>query len=173
MSDIVERLRILLGEGIGNEAANEIETLRQRVNELESELDSLSIHAGRLFPGVMIQDLFDELATLKQAQEPVAWYDDRADGNEKIYWGEKPFYAGEWEPLYTSAPTIPAGWRLNEREHELIDGMIEVQLHHSIQCDGMGNRSMAEKQKGWNMERVALLEKIKLLSAAPKPGEAA
>lgn len=28
-------------------------------------------------------------------------------------------------------------------------------------CDAIANRIMAEKQKGWDMERVALLEKIK------------
>jgi hypothetical protein len=39
--------------------------------------------------------------------------------------------------------------------------MIEVQLRHASQCDGIANRTMAEKQKGWDMERVALLQKIK------------
>jgi len=48
-----------------------------------------------------------------------------------------------------------------ERELELLDGMIEVQLHHAEQCDGIANRTMADKQKGWDMERVALLQKIK------------
>jgi hypothetical protein len=50
---------------------------------------------------------------------------------------------------------------LNEREIELIDGMIEVQLDHAKRCDTIANRVMAEKQKGWDLERVALLEKIK------------
>lgn len=45
--------------------------------------------------------------------------------------------------------------------HELIDGMIEVQLHHAERCDGIANRAMAEKQKGWDMERVALLRKLR------------
>ena len=53
----------------------------------------------------------------------------------------------------------PVAW--TDRELELIDGMIEVQLHHAAQCDGIANRTMAEKQKGWDMERVALLQKIK------------
>jgi len=53
----------------------------------------------------------------------------------------------------------PVAW--TDRELELIDGMIEVQLHHAAQCDGIANRPMAEKQKGWDMERVALLQKIK------------
>jgi len=50
---------------------------------------------------------------------------------------------------------------LTPREIELIDGMIEVQLHHAARCDGILNRTMAEKQKGWDMERVALLRKLK------------
>jgi hypothetical protein len=42
--------------------------------------------------------------------------------------------------------------------------MIEVQLHHAAQCDAIANRPMAERQKGWDMERVALLRKIKSIS---------
>lgn len=56
---------------------------------------------------------------------------------------------------------------LTAREIELIDGMIEVQLHHANRCDNIGNRPMAEKQKGWDMERVELLKKLKA-SYAPK-----
>jgi hypothetical protein len=53
----------------------------------------------------------------------------------------------------------PVAW--TDRELELIDGMIEVQLRHAAQCDAIANRPMAERQKGWDMERVALLQKIK------------
>jgi hypothetical protein len=56
----------------------------------------------------------------------------------------------------------PVAW--TDRELQLIDGMIEVQLRHAAQCDGIANRTMAEKQKGWDMERVALLQKIKSIS---------
>lgn len=56
-----------------------------------------------------------------------------------------------------------------ERELELIDGMIEVQLHHAAQCDGIANRNMAEKQKAWDMERVALLRKMR--AALAQQGE--
>jgi hypothetical protein len=61
--------------------------------------------------------------------------------------------------LYTTPPaaTVP----LTARELELIDGMIEVQLDHAKRCDSIANRTMAEKQKGWDMERVALLQKLK------------
>jgi hypothetical protein len=55
---------------------------------------------------------------------------------------------------------------LSEREIELIDGMIEVQLRHAEQCQSIidrpgGNVNMATKQLGWDMERVELLRKIK------------
>lgn len=50
---------------------------------------------------------------------------------------------------------------LTEREVELIDGMIEVQRDHAKRCDNIANRTMADKQKGWDMERVELLLKMK------------
>ena len=50
---------------------------------------------------------------------------------------------------------------LSKRELDLIDGMIEVQLNHAERCDRIANRRMAEKQKGWDMERVELLRKLK------------
>jgi hypothetical protein len=50
---------------------------------------------------------------------------------------------------------------LTEREIELIDGMIEVQRDHAKRCDNIENRTMADKQKGWDMERVELLLKLK------------
>ncbi len=50
---------------------------------------------------------------------------------------------------------------LTPREMELIDGMIAVQLDHATRCDAIANRAMADKQKGWDMERVALLQKLK------------
>lgn len=50
---------------------------------------------------------------------------------------------------------------LSAREVELIDGMIKVQLLHAQDCDRIANRVMAEKQKGWDMERVELLRKLK------------
>jgi len=53
----------------------------------------------------------------------------------------------------------PVAW--SERELELIDGMIEVQVIHAERCDSMPNRAMAEKQKGWDMERIELLRKIR------------
>lgn len=61
---------------------------------------------------------------------------------------------------YTAAPVAKLE-PLSEREIDLIDGMIEVQLHHAAQCDGIANRNMATKQKGWDMERVELLRKLK------------
>lgn len=49
---------------------------------------------------------------------------------------------------------------LSDREIELVEGMIEVQLHHAARCDVIGNRRMGEKQKAYDMERVDLLRKI-------------
>ena len=49
---------------------------------------------------------------------------------------------------------------LSNREVELINEMIEVQLNHAERCDHIANRKMAEKQKGWDMERVKLLRKV-------------
>jgi len=53
----------------------------------------------------------------------------------------------------------PVAW--TARELELIDGMIRVQLDHAERCDSIANRTMADKQKGWDMERVTLLQKIR------------
>lgn len=69
------------------------------------------------------------------------------------------------ESLYTQAPTIPEGW--TQREIELFDGMIDVEEDHAERCDRIANRVMAEKQKGWDLERVALLKKCKAILSAP------
>ena len=58
---------------------------------------------------------------------------------------------------------------MNERELELIDGMITVQLDHAQRCDAISNRDMAEKQKGWDMERVTLLRKLKATMGGQQP----
>ena len=50
---------------------------------------------------------------------------------------------------------------LSDREIELIDGMIEVHKRHMVRGATMLNTAMASKQMGWDMERVALLERIK------------
>ena len=57
------------------------------------------------------------------------------------------------------------------REIELLDGMIEVQKAHAARCDGIANMIMAEKQKGWDLERVALLERIKAAARKPESAE--
>lgn len=50
--------------------------------------------------------------------------------------------------------------KLTDREFELLEGMIRSELNHAERCDALRNRAMAEKQKGWDMERVTLLKKI-------------
>lgn len=83
-------------------------------------------------------------------------------GDVKLVWNDEAFDRALWRetPLYTSPPRTA----LTARELELIDGMIEVQLHHAAQCDSIQNRTMAEKQKGWDMERVELLRKLRAAS---------
>ena len=61
------------------------------------------------------------------------------------------------QPTQMQAVAVP----LTKREVELLDGMIAVQLDHADRCDSVPNRTMADRQKGWDMERVALLKKIK------------
>jgi len=65
------------------------------------------------------------------------------------------------ESAATEAWNRRAALSLTDREVELLDGMIEVQLNHAQRCDNIPNRSMADRQKFWDMERVALLRKLK------------
>lgn len=50
--------------------------------------------------------------------------------------------------------------KLSQRDIMLLNGIIEVQLNHAERCDMLTNRVMADKQKGWDMERVDLLRRI-------------
>jgi hypothetical protein len=62
--------------------------------------------------------------------------------------------------LYTQ-PAQPVAW--TSRELEFIDEMIVVQLRHADRCDNIKN-PVAEKQKQWDLERVAILRKAKGMS---------
>lgn len=77
--------------------------------------------------------------------------------------GGKPEF--KWPAVVEKARAIlsprPERVPMTERELELIDGMIAVQLDHAQRCDAISNRAMAEKQKGWDMERVELLRRIR------------
>jgi hypothetical protein len=42
-------------------------------------------------------------------------------------------------------------------------------MDHAERCDHIGNRTMAERQKGWDMERVALLQKVRATPPAAPP----
>jgi len=69
-------------------------------------------------------------------------------------------YAAEGATAVYTAPQT-AKQPLTPRELELIDGIIEAQLNHAERCDIIANRRIAAKQKEWDMERVALLQKIR------------
>ena len=95
-----------------------------------------------------------------EKQEPVAWLYRDSWGTLKLSQIMPPPIGAF--PVYTTPPAAQRQWvGLTERETELLDGMIAVQLDHAARCDGIANRTMAEKQKGWDMERVALLQKLK------------
>ena len=102
------------------------------------------------------------------AGEPVAYVEvSQTDSEVSMTWGPEPagfdLPSGRHalftspQPTQAQAGAVP----LTDREIELIDGMIQVQLDHASRCDAIANRSMADKQKGWDMERVALLQKFK------------
>ena len=97
-------------------------------------------------------------------QEPVAiircWTKNGEGHSELVDWccpGIESLPDGEHK-LFAAPQQRP---RLTEREIDLLDGMIEVQLQHAARCDAIPNRTMAEKQKGWDMERVTLLRKVR------------
>jgi hypothetical protein len=94
-----------------------------------------------------------------------------ADLHELRKWlNEQPNRDIDREALARVLAAVGVDEPLTTREIELLNGMIEVQLHHAAQCDSIANRRMAEKQKAWDMERVTLLRKLKgdLLVAANK-----
>ena len=76
--------------------------------------------------------------------------------------------------VYAAARAIlalrPERVPMTPREIELIDGMIAVQLDHAQRCDAISNRAMAEKQKGWDMERVELLRRIRSFGITAQEG---
>lgn len=105
----------------------------------------------------------DHLKTIREAVQ-AALKDAKAGHDFDV----KPLFG----KLLTALDALEAAMRepWTAREIELIDGMIAVQMHHAEQCDRIGNRTMAEKQKSWDMERVALLQKIR--AAAPPAQQA-
>ena len=135
---------------------------QQRIARLEAELMQMQ---GR---EIKLQMALNTPAAqpAPTVQEPVAWgvfeggnmHDMFFSKEEADHMAQLKGVHAEVRPLVTP-PAAPVP--LTARELELIDGMIQVQLRHVEQCDGIANRTMAEKQKGWDLERVALLQKIK------------
>jgi hypothetical protein len=150
MIDIVERLRnesrsftmMVLDAA---QAADEIETLRQRVKELEDwQQEAL---AGEPVPLSEWQKMESELATLKQAQGEIAGY---VNEEYSINW-VKGVCTNVGDPLYTSATTIKAGWI-----KDVLDYL----------------KNAADFDPTYRPETVPMNRAAELwLSAAPKPGE--
>ena len=99
--------------------------------------------------------------------KPVAWLSTDSIGERYLCFTKpndsdpaRPLVFGDTTPQPTQAQAgaVP----LTDREIELIEGMIQIQLDHASRCDAIANRAMADKQKGWDMERVALLQKLKV-----------
>ena len=101
------------------------------------------------------QKEMQEFLASQPQQEPVAEYIGECNDGSLVQLYDD---VKKGTKFYTSPP---ARKPLTAREIELLDGMIEVQLDHAARCDNMANRVMAEKQKGWDMERVELLRKLK------------
>jgi len=145
----------------------EVAALRERLaqpNEFHPDGDAMAVMVEEK------QSMAKRIAELEAQpeQEPVAWEDVLGaiargwthDDNK-----HKPMdvqlavaIAKEIQDMVTVPPQRKP---LTPREIELLEGMIEVQLHHAAQCDLIANRVMADKQKGWDMERVELLRKLK------------
>jgi hypothetical protein len=125
-----------------------------RSTEEQAQLDS---RPGLALKLAMAEENEKRLDALKAEQaQPVAMYEDWYDSNSCGHCG---MVGGHTKSCrhYTAPPRQP----LTDREVELLDGMIEVQLNHAQRCDSIANRPMAEKQKGWDMERVELLRKLR------------
>lgn len=50
--------------------------------------------------------------------------------------------------------------KLTLHEILLLKGMLRNEQNHASRCDFLQNNEMAKKQKAWDLERAALLEKI-------------
>jgi hypothetical protein len=163
---------------------NDLKKAAQQALEALEAIDE-DPHGTHSFPALSNDAITALRAALEQQEKPIrptVQEMQNAAANlklmEKMFGGStaleqpKPTRAQQMRDAgYTRMPTLremveqeqePVAW--TDRELELIDGMIEVQLRHAAQCDGIANRTMAEKQKGWDMERVALLHKIKSIS---------
>jgi len=113
---------------------------------LPMALDALRDHAGAA-------------PVAQQAEPPADWFAGMPDEYRREAWR-----------IRAAHPQQPARVPLTPREAELIDGMIARELDHAARCDGIANRLMGEKHKGWDMERVALLRKLAGIVPAPTTG---
>jgi hypothetical protein len=167
MSDIVERLRTkhvvfdLAGKDISLEAADEIESLRQQVKELEEFKEGVDLNINTYVDLLNNRDA--ELAALKAGQnKPYGWYwtypdEDGFIVNDGGSYNLQP----EWVPLYTSAPTIPEGWQLVKTD--------DIQFCIDS-IDNWGSYASEYFQDKWDLK--GDIERAQsMLAAAPKPEE--
>lgn len=127
---------------------------------LSQRLRTCAKHTGLDAVIELLQEAADEIDRLSAGQP-----DDVTDERQAFekWLGIRPCGAAHdlawsaWKARALRPERVP----MTERELELIDGMIAVQLDHAQRCDAISNRAMAEKQKGWDMERVELLRRIK------------
>ena len=157
-------------------------TLREMVTRHAAVIDSRAtledMPEALAFQIDMARALLREFTAIQQAeaQQPATGEPVKAtpyNPTEEMRWAMKridPALSSEqcralWSAAWSASPsTHPApSVPMTERELELIDGMVALQLGHAQRCDAISNRDMAEKQKGWDMERVELLRRIRSL----------
>jgi len=49
---------------------------------------------------------------------------------------------------------------INSREMEVLEGMLQREIDHAVRCETIANRTMAERQKAWDLERAHIIRKI-------------
>lgn len=130
-------------------AAIEIETLRQRVKELENERDEWIDDEGKAVERCVKAET--ELATLKQAQgEPFGWYwaTDYEDGiivND----GENYDVQPNWTPLYTAPPTVAAERAISDKlEKAIVDSLSAISVGAAENILNSAIAELAAMRKG-------------------------
>ena len=122
-----------------------------------------------------IAEALRKLAACQRVMDLIDAYVERPNAGNRLSIREGLWELAAHSPKAASGTSEQAGEAvarplepLTERERELLDGLTQYWLDHAKQCDGIANRRMAERQKGWDMERVALLRKLGGITKEPK-----